>query len=80
MKPISIDEYKKVRKAKIIAGDLTNILKIVKMTKKALSTYSKYTPARNVYSNLMENQSVLETNLDKVQRFLNKVDAKNKLS
>ena len=64
--------YKEKKKAKIIAADLVNIIKIMNLSLKGLSFYSKYATIKETMAILKDSKTVLEIHLAKYNKLLEK--------
>lgn len=77
--PTDLIAYKKNKKAKLIQDDLTKLLSMLELFKKGLAYYNKYTPVRDIYFNIMNNQAILQANLDRLNNILDKKDNENEV-
>lgn len=63
----SLHEY---RKAKVLAKDLEQIIKVINLTISALHFYSKYSPVNVIISTLQTNKTLLEIHYNKYKRIV----------
>lgn len=66
----SINNLLEYRKAKILVGDLEQILKVINLSISALHHYSKYAPVNLIISTLQTNKTLLEIHYNKYKRIL----------
>ena len=66
----SINSLLEYRKAKILAADLEQILKVINLSISALHHYSKYAPVNLIISTLQTNKTLLEIHYNKYKRIL----------
>lgn len=71
----NLEEHRKLRRAKIIVEDLTEVLRLFTSIKKQLDMLSKYVPVKDVYRCIMENEATVNLHLKKFKSVLDKKES-----
>jgi len=58
------------KKTKIVSKDLEEILKHILIIKKLLAKYTKYTPVKDLYTNILHNEALLYGYLKKCREIV----------
>jgi hypothetical protein len=69
----SLQDHKEKRKLEVIQQDLDTVLYLLKLIKSGLADYSIYTPVRDIYISITNNQKILEKHLEKINVKLEKI-------
>ena len=68
----NVVDLKKYKKAKIVAKDLEQIIKILELTMQGLGKYSKYTHVAEVLAHVQQKKVILKVYLDKCKALIDK--------
>ena len=74
----NLQDFKEKRKLEVIGQDLDTVLYLLKLIKSGLQDYSIYTPIRDIYICIANNEKLLKDHLKKIEYKLGGLD-KNKL-
>lgn len=66
----NLNDFNKYKKAKLIVKELTNLLKIVDLSIKAIKPYTKYTSVGETLLCLQDNHTILSIHLEHHQQVL----------
>lgn len=75
-----LSDYKKVKKIEKIVDDLIKIEKVISASIKIVGPYKKYTPAKNVLANLMENKALVVVHLKQCKEMLGRYYASHQVA
>lgn len=75
MKITNIQQYKNIRKVQRILDDLKKVEDLLTDSIKNIAIYKRYTPAKSVLSNLMENKALVMVYLKRCKTILDKYNA-----
>ena len=68
MTTIGMENFKKYKKAKKIVEELNDVLKVITLTTKALSLYTKYLPVQEIISVLDNHKTILQLHRNKYNK------------
>ena len=74
----NIKDYKEKRKVKIIIDDLENVERLMSLIVKGMIGYKKYTPVKDLLSNVLDNKAIVSMYLKQYKKSLENMD-ENKL-
>ena len=78
-KMTNLEDYKKIRKIKRVVKELSEIERLLSLVLKGLATYKKYTPIRDILTNVLDNKALVNVYLKKYKGALEKINETNKL-